>query len=62
MLSKFNLLIIGFGNVTGEALISENGRAIRSGLRFPTKYLLQIIGWVAKRDLMRDRALSWDLF
>ena len=45
----------------GEAFTSENVRAIRPGLGLPTKYLPQIINRVAKQDLKRGTALSWDL-
>lgn len=45
----------------GEILTSENIRAIRPGLGLPTKYLPQIINRVAKQDLKRGTALSWDL-
>ncbi len=45
----------------GEILTNENVRAIRPGLGLPTKYLPQIIGRVAKLDIKRGTALSWDL-
>ena len=45
----------------GEVLTNENVRAIRPGLGLPTKYLPQIINRVAKQDLKRGTALSWDL-
>ena len=45
----------------GDVLTKENVRAIRPGLGLPTKYLTQIIGRVAKQDLKRGTALSWDL-
>ena len=45
----------------GEILTNENVRAIRPGLGLPTKYLPQIINRVAKQDLKRGTALSWDL-
>ena len=45
----------------GDVLTKENVRAIRPGLGLPTKYLPQIIGRVAKQDLKRGTALSWDL-
>jgi pseudaminic acid synthase len=45
----------------GEVLTKENVRAIRPGLGLPTKYLPQIINRVAKQDLKRGTALSWDL-
>jgi pseudaminic acid synthase len=45
----------------GEAFTNENVRAIRPGLGLPTKYLPQIINRVAKQDLKRGTALSWDL-
>ena len=45
----------------GEILTNENVRAIRPGLGLPTKYLPQIINRVAKLDLKRGTALSWDL-
>lgn len=44
----------------GELLTNENVRAIRPGLGLPTKYLPQIINRVAKQDLKRGMALSWD--
>jgi len=45
----------------GEVLTNENVRAIRPGLGLPTKYLPQIINRVAKQDIKRGTALSWDL-
>jgi pseudaminic acid synthase len=45
----------------GEVLTNENVRAIRPGLGLATKYLPQIIGRVAKLDINRGTALSWDL-
>ncbi len=45
----------------GEILTNENVRAIRPGLGLPTKYLPQIINRVAKQDIKRGTALSWDL-
>jgi N-acetylneuraminate synthase len=45
----------------GEILTNENVRAIRPGLGLPTKYLPQIIGRLAKLDIKRGTALSWDL-
>jgi N-acetylneuraminate synthase len=45
----------------GEVLTNENVRAIRPGLGLPTKYLPQIINRLAKQDLKRGTALSWDL-
>ena len=45
----------------GEVLTNENVRAIRPGLGLPIKYLPQIIGRVAKQDLERGTALSWQL-
>jgi pseudaminic acid synthase len=45
----------------GEILTNANVRAIRPGLGLPTKYLPQIINRVAKQNLKRGTALSWDL-
>lgn len=45
----------------GEVFTNENVRAIRPGLGLPTKYLPQIINRVAKQELKRGTALSWDL-
>ena len=45
----------------GDLLTKENVRAIRPGLGLPTKHLPQIIGRVAKQDIKRGTALSWDL-
>ena len=47
--------------MAGDVLTKENVRAIRPGLGLPTKHLPQIIGRVAKQDLKRGTALSWDL-
>lgn len=45
----------------GDLLTNKNVRAIRPGLGLPTKYLPQIINRVAKQDIKRGTALSWDL-
>jgi len=45
----------------GEVLTTKNVRAIRPGLGLPTKYLPQIINRIAKQDIKRGTALSWDL-
>jgi N-acetylneuraminate synthase len=45
----------------GDVLTNKNVRAIRPGLGLPTKYLPQIINRVAKQDIKRGTALSWDL-
>jgi len=45
----------------GDMLTVKNVRAIRPGLGLPTKYLAQVIGRVAKQDIKRGTALSWDL-
>jgi N-acetylneuraminate synthase len=46
----------------GEVLTRENVRAIRPGLGLPTKYFDVIMGKVAKENLQRGTALSWELF
>jgi N-acetylneuraminate synthase len=45
----------------GEIFTEENVRAIRPGFGLPTKYMPQIIGRIAKRDIKRGTALNWDL-
>jgi len=46
----------------GETFSSENLRAIRPGYGLPTKYLDQALGRVARSDIKRGTALSWELF
>ena len=45
----------------GDVFTNENIRAIRPGLGLPTKFLPEIIGRLAKQDLKRGTALSWEL-
>ena len=45
----------------GEALTTENVRAIRPGLGLPTKYLEQVLGKTLKRDVRRGTALGWEM-
>ena len=45
----------------GEAFTSENVRAIRPGHGLHTRYLLEILGKTAARDIERGTPLSWDL-
>lgn len=45
----------------GDVLTKENVRAIRPGLGLPTKYLEQVLGKTAGRDVKRGTALTWEL-
>lgn len=45
----------------GEMLTLRNVRAIRPGYGLPTKYLEQVLGRTARRDLARGTALGWEL-
>ena len=46
----------------GELFSRDNVRAIRPGLGLPTKYLDLVLGRVAKKDIRRGTALSWEHF
>jgi pseudaminic acid synthase len=45
----------------GEALTSNNVRAIRPGLGLPTKYLDMVLGKSVSLDVKRGTALGWEL-
>lgn len=45
----------------GETLTESNVRSIRPGHGLPTRYLQQVIGKKAARDIGRGTPLSWDL-
>lgn len=45
----------------GEAFTSDNVRAIRPGHGLHTRYLPEILGHTAARDIERGTPLSWDL-
>jgi len=45
----------------GGAFAPENVRSIRPGNGLHTRYLAQILGRVAARDILRGTPLSWDL-
>ncbi len=45
----------------GDALTTENVRAIRPGFGLPTKYLEQVLGKTLKQDVRRGTALGWEL-
>ena len=45
----------------GESLTTENVRAIRPGHGLPPKYLDQVLGMRAIRDLQRGNALAWEM-
>ena len=45
----------------GDALTSENIRAIRPGNGLKPKYYHQVLGYKAKKDLKKGTALHWDL-
>jgi len=47
--------------VAGEALTTENLRAIRPGLGLPPKHLDALLGKVVARDVKRGTPASWDL-
>lgn len=46
----------------GDSFSSENLRTIRPGLGLPSKYLENVLGRVAKLDIQRGTALSWEHF
>lgn len=46
----------------GDILTKDNVRAIRPGLGLATKYLDVVLGKVAKRDIARGVALTWEIF
>jgi N-acetylneuraminate synthase len=45
----------------GEAFNKGNLRAIRPGLGLPPKFIGQVLGRVARKDIKRGTPLSWDL-
>lgn len=45
----------------GQLLTLENVRAIRPGLGMPTKYMQQVLGRNARKDIRSGTALNWDL-
>ena len=45
----------------GETLSHDNVRSIRPGYGLPPKYLPDILGRPARRDIARGTALAWDL-
>lgn len=45
----------------GEVLTSENVRAIRPGYGLPPKYLEQVLGMTARKDIRRGTPLEWSL-
>ena len=47
--------------ITGEAFTAENVRSIRPGHGLHTRYLDEIIGRVASRDIQRGSPVTWDL-
>jgi len=46
---------------TGEIFTEENVRSIRPGYGLPPKYLKEIIGKKAKKDIKKGTPLNWDL-
>lgn len=46
---------------TGQPLTAENVRAIRPGFGMPPKFLPQVLGRTARKDIDRGTALNWDL-
>jgi N-acetylneuraminate synthase len=46
---------------TGELFTEENVRSIRPGYGLPPKYLADVLGRRATRDIERGTPLSWDL-
>ncbi len=46
----------------GEQFSEHNVRAIRPGFGLPTKFLRQLFGKTAKKDISKGTAISWDLF
>jgi N-acetylneuraminate synthase len=46
----------------GEKFTASNVRAIRPGYGLPTKFLDKALGRVARIDIKKGTALSWDLF
>ena len=45
----------------GECFTPENVRSIRPGRGLPPKYLDQVLGRRARRDLARGTPLTWDV-
>lgn len=45
----------------GQPLTTHNVRAIRPGFGMPPKFLPQVLGRSARRDIKRGTALAWDL-
>jgi N-acetylneuraminate synthase len=45
----------------GEVFTEENVRSIRPGYGLPPKYLQDVLGHLASRDIERGTPLSWDL-
>ena len=45
----------------GEVFTVEDVRSIRPGFGLPPRFLGQVIGRVAERDIVRGTPLSWDL-
>jgi sialic acid synthase SpsE len=45
----------------GELFTDDNIRAIRPGYGLHTRYLRQVLGCKASRDISRGMPLSWDL-
>ena len=52
---------VSFDIKKGETFTSENLRAIRPGAGLPPKYLDNILGLKASRDIPRGTPLSWKL-
>jgi sialic acid synthase SpsE len=48
--------------VAGESLTEENVRSIRPGYGLAPKFLKQILGRPAVRDIPRGTPIDWDLF
>ena len=46
----------------GEVFTPKNVRAIRPGMGLPPKYIEQILGRTAKRDIKKGTALTWEVF
>jgi sialic acid synthase SpsE len=45
----------------GEVFTEENVRSIRPGYGLETKYLKEVLGKRAKRDIEKDTPLSWEM-
>jgi pseudaminic acid synthase len=45
----------------GETLTEDNIRSIRPGYGLPPRYLTEILGKKAKKDIQRGTPLAWDL-